>query len=86
MFKADRVFSVQNPINASNEWFFQAREGNIGPYGSKNQAELMLKNFIKSCVETEHTGGRGQDTRESSLQFQSRSFFNYAISGTIPWY
>lgn len=58
MFKVDRIYSMTNFKMGVNDWYFQAREGNVGPYHSRQQAEIKLKEFIQTCINSGHTGGR----------------------------
>jgi hypothetical protein len=58
MFKPSRIFSYINPQTGVTEWYFQAREGNMGPYASKAQAEGMLKDFVARCMANGNDGGR----------------------------
>lgn len=57
MFNADRTFYINNEKTGEVEWYFQAREGNAGPYASKQEAQLMLQEFIKECIEHGDKGG-----------------------------
>ncbi len=67
MFKAERVFSHRNPETGLIQWFFHAREGNIGPFSSKKQATEELKFFIKTCIENGDDGGRKSDKKNTKL-------------------
>lgn len=58
MFKADRIYSLKNPRTGKVTWYFQSREGDSGPYQSKDEAVLMLKEYIQECIETGNNGGR----------------------------
>lgn len=84
MFSVDRVFAITNQKTGVAEWYFQAREGDIGPYESRKHAELMLKKFIETCIEHGFTGGRGNDKLFSSLQIQT--FLNYEARGDFHWH
>ena len=57
-FKSDRTFSHRNPDTGLMEWFFNAREGIYGPYLSKEEASLCLKEFIAHCIKMDDDGGR----------------------------
>lgn len=61
MFKADRIYSLKNAQTGKLNWFFQAREGDSGPYETKQEAEIMLKEYIEECIETGNAGGRNKD-------------------------
>ena len=63
MFKVDRTFYIAN-ITGEAEWYFQAREGNVGPYASKQEAHLMLQEFIKENIESKNTGDATRKKRD----------------------
>lgn len=91
MFSADRTFSIKNQETGLTEWYFQAREGNAGPFESKKDAETGLKEFIKYCVDTSNTGGRdtkpkqpGAMTPTSTLNTQS--VFSFGSKAKINWF
>lgn len=85
MFKPGRIFSIQNQKTGSIEWYFQAREGNVGPYQSKKQAESMLKKFIETCIELHQTGGREQGSKNSTEALQLQSLLHYEFKGDLHW-
>lgn len=85
MFSPNRIFSTHNQKTGSIEWYFQAREGNVGPYGTRQQAELMLKKFIETCIELHQTGGRGQESKNSTDALQLQSLLNYEFKGDLHW-
>jgi len=80
MFEVDRVFYTSNEQSGKVEWFFQAREGNSGPYESKKEAQLMLQEFIKERIADGNTGGRepkeAQSTR-STLKSGTKATFKF---------
>ena len=67
MFKPSRIFSYNNPNTGITEWYFQAREGNMGPYASKYQSEIMLKDFVARCIANGSDGGRSGNSFGLSL-------------------
>ncbi len=85
MFKPNRIFSTQNPKTGLPEWYFQSREGNVGPYPTKQQAELMLKQFIETCIALRQTGGREQENKNSSEALQLQSLLHYEFKGDFHW-
>jgi hypothetical protein len=85
MFKVERIFSVKNQKSGLTEWYFQAREGDVGPYKSKTDAATMLKSFIKKCIETGYTGGREKDANPR-LSLEMQSFVTYDLAGGVRWY
>jgi len=58
---AGRIFPGAACAPGHEEWFFRAREGVHGPYGTQDDAIKALLVFIKYCVETGLTGGRDRD-------------------------
>jgi hypothetical protein len=64
MFEINRTFSINNQNNGNVEWYFQAREGNSGPYSSEEEAQTMLKYFIKERIEQKNTGGRDSNEKQ----------------------
>ena len=60
MFKVERIYCQCNFKTGSNEWFFVAREGVFGPYGSKVIAQKALTEMIKHCIDNGDDGGRNQ--------------------------
>lgn len=85
MFKPDRIFSAQQQKTGMMEWYFQAREGNIGPYETREQADAMLQKFIATCIELGHTGGREQKDQSTSTALQVQNFLNFEAKGDIQW-
>jgi len=85
MFTADRTFSLQNKKTGLQEWYFQAREGNVGPYRTKKQAEEMLKKFIDTCIAAGATGGRDSENENPRAGLQVKHFIDYEAKGDINW-
>ena len=85
MFTAERTFSLINKKSGLQEWYFQAREGNVGPYRSKKQAELMLQKFIHTCILVGATGGRGQKADDAAASLKVKQFIDYEAQGDINW-
>jgi len=44
-FRSERIFCM------NGQWYFCTREGDYGPYGSKDIAERALKRFVNDKVE-----------------------------------
>jgi hypothetical protein len=86
MFNVDRVFCLKNPKTGMTEWYFQAREGNVGPYNSKQQTEMMLEKFIQTCIKLGFTGGRGGEDKKGALSLQMQYFINYDLKADINWF
>lgn len=58
MFKVDRIFSQRNSKTGLMEWFFSAREGVLGPFENKAQAQNALKEFADFNIKNNDDGGR----------------------------
>ena len=58
MFKAERVYSSRNPHTGCVDWYFSAREGDLGPFDSKHGALKGLAEFIRNRVACGEDGGR----------------------------
>jgi hypothetical protein len=57
---ADRIFPGAEDAPGQGAWFFRAREGVNGPYSTRDDAVKALLAFIKRCIESGQTGGRGR--------------------------
>ena len=81
MFEVDRIFHAYNVNNGESGWYFQAREGIAGVYASMEEAQSMLKEYIKACVEHGNSGGRNlKKTHHEQLTKKSVDkaiFFNF---------
>lgn len=60
MFEGNRVIARCCDRNGRVEWFFQAREGLIGPYESEERAEECLRKFIQHRIRLGLDGGRSR--------------------------
>jgi hypothetical protein len=58
MFNQDRVFSQRNPDTGHMEWYFDTREGLMGPFTSEVLSRKALQNHIKHCISQNLDGGR----------------------------
>ncbi len=58
MFEVDRTFSQRNAETGLMEWFFNAREGVLGPFHSKKQAEKAIETFTNFNIKNNDDGGR----------------------------
>jgi hypothetical protein len=56
--ETQRIFSQSNPATGVDEWYFLAREGTMGPYGSREYAKQMLIKFKAQCQRSMPNGGR----------------------------
>ena len=50
MFKVERIYCQTNIKTSLQEWFFSAREGDVGPFSSKEKATKALLEYKKSPV------------------------------------
>ncbi|MGJ0483677.1 MAG: DUF6316 family protein [Methylomicrobium sp.] len=70
MFRAERIYSQNNPKTGITEWFFSAREGNYGPFSSREIATRELKAFIGNCIKNDDDGGRKTGKKSSKLSLE----------------
>ncbi|MBL1264357.1 DUF6316 family protein [Methylomicrobium sp. RS1] len=70
MFRAERIYSQSNPKTGMIEWFFSAREGNFGPFDSKEIATKELQAFINLCIKNGDDGGRGGGGKSKKLSLE----------------
>jgi len=69
VFRAERIYSQSNPVTGVKEWYFSAREGNFGPFCSKENATKELQAFISNCIKNGDDGGRsGHKTKKLGLE------------------
>lgn len=76
MFEGNRVITQRNHQNGRMEWYFQAREGLIGPFESEARAEECLNKFIEHRIRLGLDGGRSGKkggTSGESAQFRKGS-------------
>jgi len=48
MFRTERFISFVNPQTGLKVWYFLSREGRIGPYSSRINAQIALHSFLAS--------------------------------------
>lgn len=77
MFRAERIYSQSNPKTGITEWYFSAREGNYGPFSSKEIAVRELHAFIGSCIKNGDDGGRKSGKENSKLSLEP--MFDFAV-------
>jgi hypothetical protein len=77
MFEVDRKFYIAK-ITGEAEWYFQAREGNVGPYASKQEVHLMLQEFIKENIESKNTGGRDPKKVRLTPKSETQATFKFS--------
>lgn len=82
MFSADRIFSQRNRSTGLVEWFFNAREGIFGPYGSRETTQKALDEFVKKRVASGDDGGRSKKKQGQpqtlELSLESREYGPFA--------
>jgi hypothetical protein len=89
MFESERTFSISSPKTGLPEWYFQSREGNAGPFESKQEVQLALKEYISACIASGKTGGRdpnGADSKGTAPNTGNQAVFSYGLKGKIHWY
>lgn len=57
-FDNDRLTSESNTGSGHIEWYFQSREGIMGPYPSRSFAKTMLIQYLARCRKQENTRAR----------------------------
>jgi hypothetical protein len=77
VFRPERIYSQSNPKTGITEWFFSAREGNFGPFISKETATKGLQAFIANCIKNGDDGGRKSGKKTSGLSLEP--MFDFAI-------
>lgn len=58
----ERIFSVKNPSNGEQEWYFLTREEIIGPYETEEVAKHAVNEFVHWFKALKLTGGRNEAT------------------------
>ncbi len=77
MLNTKRIYSTINTETGIMKWYFQAREGNIGPFSSKPEAVSGLKEFLLNVVKNGQEGNRDINSQESIAALQLQSFLKY---------
>lgn len=86
MFEVDRIFSNTDHRTVDRQWFFSAREGTLGPYRTRLDAEKKLREFIGICIKNGETGGRGQKNNPSEIvPFKDAIACQLQLQGDIHW-
>ena len=67
-FRAGRFFYHSFLTGEGSGWFFNAREGEFGPYKTKLEAQTELELFIQRCIEEQKTGGRLRDLVDDATE------------------
>jgi len=71
MFEGNRVIARCSDRNGRVEWYFQAREGLIGPYESEEKAEECLRKFVQHRIRLGLDGGRSRQAGLTAGTIQS---------------
>ena len=58
IFQRDRVFSNRNTATGANEWFYETREGMMGPFASEGSARAAMERHIEYSKRNKLDGGR----------------------------
>ena len=72
MFSADRVFSQRSTSIGSMEWFFDTREGLMGPFRTEDIARKALGNHVEYCRRHKLDGGRKLGVRQLRLELAAQ--------------
>jgi hypothetical protein len=83
MIEYERVFSENVLPLGEVKWFFEAREGDCGPYETKCQALAMLDAFILECISKKNTGGRAPDAKPCLEIKQHKTRFIYPFPNEL---
>jgi hypothetical protein len=77
MFEYERVYAENTLTNNEVNWYFEAREGDCGPYSTKSEALSMLDAFIQECIHLGKTGGREENLKpcQDVVVSKRRRFF-----------
>jgi hypothetical protein len=73
MFEKNRFQLERNKATGHMDWFFDAREGTMGPFESWEAAERALKRHVEHCIRNGLDGGRrlGLDSAALKLELES---------------
>jgi hypothetical protein len=81
MFKAERMYCQANPRTGVQDWYFSSREGNIGPFASKESVKKALEEFVKFNIDNACDGGRGSANKKTKLTLMPNdSLLNWSDS------
>ena len=58
VFTENRTFALRSKESGEMEWYFNSREGDIGPYRSEELAKTKLIRHIERCQHRNLDGGR----------------------------
>jgi hypothetical protein len=84
MFEYERVYSENTFTSNEVKWYFEAREGDCGPYNTKSEALAMLDAFIQECIGLGKTGGRNVNIQPSQdVVVNKRRRFFYPAQNDI---
>jgi hypothetical protein len=73
MFKAERIFYQTNAKTGLRDWYFAAREGEIGPFATRERALAAIDEYIKFNIENENDGDRGSNFELENHNAMSKS-------------
>ena len=59
LFSNDGIFAKRDLETGEMVWFFDSREGEIGPYSSEDLARKSILRHIECCKRSNLDGGRG---------------------------
>lgn len=58
VFQRDRVFSNRNTSTGTMEWFYETREGMMGPFPSEQSARTAMERHVEYSKRNKLDGGR----------------------------
>lgn len=68
MFTLDRIFSQRDPATGRMEWYFDTREGLMGPYRTETMARKSLDDHLEHCRRFRLDGGRRLGLKTPKLE------------------
>ncbi|MGD0961130.1 MAG: hypothetical protein ABSB19_15090 [Methylomonas sp.] len=84
MFDYERVYSEKKVSTGEVSWYFQAREGDCGPYDTKEEAQSMLYEFVQECIRSGATGGRNPNAKPFlEVKINKRPKFIYSAGNVL---
>jgi len=73
MFQHNRIFTDRDPGTGRMKWFFESREGVMGPFDSEINANTELQRHIDYSKRNGIDGGRKLGLAEQAAKFKLMS-------------
>jgi hypothetical protein len=70
MFEDDPIYSQADRSTGMQGWFFNTREGEMGPFLSKEKAKMARQEHLDYCIKHSIDGGRTTGTTNSKLSLE----------------